>query len=228
MKISIPPLLDFYDSYKPDRAPHVTTITAFIGVDMILGILHHFFESEKSECRITTEEPTAIDSRQRLDRWVFANRSGRQTWYQTEVKNWSVYTQGVSHDLSIGMNDRQLNNYAFGMYRKQWNEHTGCFTDFENLSKVLLPMNPPAGFEEETALVRPLVCYWYPITNSNRTKLTSHFFNLPTRSPNFSEVDIFSASLYLRYLAAKGITTIDIFTGSIDKTLSIMKSFITV
>ncbi|MBE0675955.1 MAG: hypothetical protein IH591_14960 [Bacteroidales bacterium] len=226
MKINIPSLLDFYDGYRAENSEHVTAITSFLGVDLMLGILRHYFQGQEAECRITTGEPTAIEGRQRLDRWVVVEQGGHMVWYQTEVKSWSVYTAGVPRTLDKSMNERQINNYAYDMYHRQWNERTGSFTDYENLGKVLQPMNPPEGYSEGSSEIRPLVCYWYPITSSGRTRLTNHFFTLATRSSSFSEVDIFSASLYLRHLAAMGTTQIDIYTGPLTTTLKLMNSFI--
>ncbi|MDX9929396.1 MAG: hypothetical protein RBS37_06040 [Bacteroidales bacterium] len=220
MKVNIIKLLEFYDVYRADRAVHVTAITAFLGVDLVLGILRHYFEGEGYECRITTTEPSASGSRHRLDRWIVVTRDGSETWYQTEVKNWSVYTAGVPRTLTPGMSARALNDYAYAMYEKQWNKRSGTFTDFENLAKVFLPMDPPDGFIEGVAVARPLVCYWYPIVSSIRLRLASHFFTLSSCSPIFPEVDIFSVSLYLRHLASRGTTSIDINPGRFTTTLN--------
>ncbi|MFO7575937.1 MAG: hypothetical protein R6W67_12350 [Bacteroidales bacterium] len=226
MKVNILKLIEFYDEYRPERASHVSAITTFLGVDLILGILRHYFEGEGFGCRITAPEPTALESRQRLDRWLVVSRDGKEIFYQTEVKNWSVYTSGVPRTLAPGMNARQLNDYACQMYRKQWDERTGSFTDPVNLGKVLLPMSVPEGFVEEVSLVRPLVCYWYPITNTSRLRLASHFFTLTTKEATYPEVDIFSASLYLRHLASQGITSIDAGSAKLSATLSLLKGLI--
>lgn len=226
MKIDIIKLLDLYDVYRPERAPHVTAITTFLGVELILGIVRHYFEQQQYECRITASEPAVADSRLRLDRWFVVNREGREIFYQTEVKNWSSYTTGVPRTLTLGMNARQLNNYAFAMHKKQWNHRTGTFTDYDNLAKVLMPTVEPADFRPGISEVRPLVCYWYPITNSDRTKLTSHFFTLDCQSKTFTEVDIFSASLYLRHLASTGITSINVDLGNLNTTIHLLRSFL--
>ncbi len=226
MKVNIPKLLEFYDVYRAENASHVSAITTFLGADLILGIARHHFEGQGFSCRVTAEEPSAVESRQRLDRWLVVSGDGKEIFYQTEVKNWSVYTSGVPRTLRPGMNDRQLNNYAIGMYRKQWDERTGSFTDTANLGKVLLPMNEPDGFVEGVSSVRPLVCYWYPITNSSRLKMASWFFTLQAKRAAFPEVDIFSASLYLRHLASGGITSIDAGSAKLSATLSLMKGII--
>jgi hypothetical protein len=226
MIINLVKLLDFYDVYRPERAQHVSAITTFLGVDLVLGILKHYFEEKGWVCRITTSEASALGSRQRLDRWVAVNRDGRESFYQTEVKNWSVYTTGVPRTLTLGMNARQLNNYAFELYRKQWSKKLGTFTDFENLNKVLLPMVPHPDIILGETVVRPLVCYWYPITPSDRLKLTSHFFTLPCKGSIFTEVDVFSASLYLRKLTASGITSIDIHPGPRGTSFQLMQGFL--
>ncbi len=228
MKVNIPKLLEFYDVYRPERAPHVSGITTFLGADLILGIVRHYFEGVGFSCRITTAEPSAIESRQRLDRWLVVSGNGKEVFYQTEVKNWSVYTSGVPRTLSPVMNARQLNDYAREMYQKQWNERTGSFTDTVNLGKVLLPMSEPEGFVEGVSSVRPLVCYWYPITNTTRLRLASHFFTLTTKRAAFPEVDIFSASLYLRHLASRGNSTIDAGSAKLSATLGLLKGFIQV
>jgi hypothetical protein len=228
MKVNILKLLEFYDVYRPERAPHVSAITTFLGADLILGIVRHYFEGEGFSCRITTAEPSAVESRQRLDRWLVVSRDGSEIFYQTEVKNWSVYTSGVPRTLTPGLNARQLNDYAWQMYLKQWDERTGSFTDPVNLGKVLLPMSEPEGFIEGVSSVRPLVCYWYPITNTMRLRLASHFFTLTTKGATYPEVDLFSASLYLRHLASRGITTIDVGSAKLSTTLGLLKGFIQV
>lgn len=226
MKVNILKLLEFYDVYMPERASHVSAITTFLGADLILGIVRQYFEGEGFNCRITASEPTALESRQRLDRWLVVSCDGKEVYYQTEVKNWSVYSSGVPRTLTPGMNARQLNNYALQMYHKQWNERTGSFSDPVNLGKVLLPMSVPEGFIEGVSSIRPLVCYWYPITNSARLRQGSHFFTLAPKRAAFPEVDIFSASLYLRHLASRGITSIDAGSAKLSTTLSLLRGFI--
>lgn len=226
MRINIIKLLEFFDVYKPAMAVHVTALNSFLGADLVLGIARHYFESLNCECRISTANPVSVSSRHRLDRWLTVSCNGLRVFYQTEVKNWTVYTQGVPQTLSPGMSARELNRYAYSMYKKQWNDKTGTFIDHENLSKVLKPMQPPEGYDETADIIRPLVCYWYPISGSARLKLASHFFTVQCSGDYFNEADIFSVSLYLRHIAAKAITQIDINPGRFIETLNYLKVLI--
>lgn len=226
MRINILKLIDLYDSYSEVRHRHIIAINSLLGDDLILGILCHYLEGRGINVTITNETPSALHSRQRLSRWIITGDGGKRIFYQTLVRNWSVYNPGVPRTLTRGMSPSQLNRYAFNMYTSQWNGLARVFRDKDNVGKVMLEMNIPEEFNPECDTIRPLVCYWYPISNKMISRIPDHWFTLKGRQGGFGEADIFSTSIYLRWLAQNGVTETDIKLGHINTTLDLLRSFL--
>ncbi len=225
MRIDIIKLLDFYDQYRDVRARHVAAINGFLGDELILAFFSHYMASAGKTVTVTSHTPVATETRQRLSRWLIVSGGSNDFLYQTLVRNWSVYSTGVPRTLRRDMDIRALRSWSRAMFGREWNTLARTFKDQTNVGKVMLPMGLPDNYQEESPQVRPLVCYWYPISNSLSSNRLQFFFTLKNRRGEFREVDIFSTSLYARSLLRSGVGHVDLDLGHVNTTLDLLRSF---
>jgi len=231
MIFNIPKLLQFLDD--PDTQAkggseiltsnrgHASSIIGLIGEDLNAAVFKYY---SSNEVEILTDKLTQGGRRGKwLDRWIADH--DKKILYQCEIKNWAGASLGgrtvpldASPELQKEVAEYNLNKILADFTPER--EHpTG-------LTKVLLPMQAPQGFESYA--VRPMLILWMLMTND-----ISHmnpYFRIKTQaiSETFSEIDVFSVSLYLRQLLAQNITSIELDTPHIDERMRLLRGFLNV
>jgi hypothetical protein len=102
--------------------------------------------------------------------------------------------------------------------------------DFNQYSKIALPLKPPKGkLSLDTADARRILAVWTPVAEDGRSCMS----RLPTstlRSGKWTdiEVEVFSASLYLRGLLADGVTHLEAGDEDLGKVLAALNAVVEV
>lgn len=132
----------------------------------------------------------------RLDAWI---SDGQGTLYQTEVKMWAGNAIGglrlpamADPQLALRGGNRQ--------WARIWDDEQQTFRA-DNVRKVLTPMLRPRGYE--SARVEPLACFWWMVQPPGGS---GPWFTVPTSSPDFLRVHVFSLSAYLHSLTDDVLT----------------------
>lgn len=127
----------------------------------------------------------------RLDAWI---SDGQGTLYQTEVKMWAGNAIGrlrlpVQADAQLALKGGNK------QWSRIWDDREQTFRDPKTVGKVLVPMQRPRGYEE--ARVEALACFWWMVQPPGGS---GPWFTVPTSSPDFPRVHIFSLSADLHAL----------------------------
>ncbi len=230
MKFNIPKLLQFLDD--PDNSVdiepgeknrnrgHATSIIGLIGEDLNAAVFRHYRDNQVEILQENVVQ--GFKAGKWLDRWIADHE--QKVLYQCEIKNWAGASLG-GRTLPVeaaAEAQREIAAYNLSRLTNYFTEDTGHPS---NLTKVLLPMRRPSGYE--TYEVRPLLILWMLVT-SNPEALTplSHFdtARIPMETA-FTELDIFSVSLYLRNILKSGIEIIELATPHIEERMKLMNSF---
>lgn len=100
--------------------------------------------------------------------------------------------------------------------------------DFNAYSKVVLPLKPPKDMlSRETADARRILVVWTPVAEDGRSCM-SRLSTSTLRSGKWAgiEVDVFSASLYLRGLLAGGMTHLEAEDEDLEKVLAALNAVV--
>jgi hypothetical protein len=132
----------------------------------------------------------------RLDGWIEAEcHSLPATYYQVEVKSWSMHGVGVgSTPLALTATPEQLAAYKIGLWNRYWSN--GQFIE-PGLNKVLTPMKTDPSW----TVVEPLACVWAAMHPEGKP---DEFFSVPLYGHNvFRRVSVFSMSSFLRNIVSQ-------------------------
>ena len=229
MKFNIKKLLQFLDDpdnnidiiegEKNGNRGHATSIIGLIGEDLNAAVFKHYRDNKPVILKENVVQ--GFSGGKWLDRWIVDDE--KKILYQCEIKNWAGASLGgrtlpVEASLDLQKDVAQYNLGRLLSFFSLSKEHpTG-------LTKVLLPMRAPKNFESYP--VRPMLILWMLITDDVAT-MNPHFTirTLPI-TDSFSELDIFSVSLYLRQLLGDNVDTIELQTPAIKERLRIINSFV--
>jgi hypothetical protein len=85
-------LLQFYDEKVPGSLHHAAAVNAVAGEELGAGLFVHYLQRKNIDAQILKDKTTpGTRSGRRLDRWSLAIEKGKNTYYQTEIKNWSAH-----------------------------------------------------------------------------------------------------------------------------------------
>ncbi len=200
---SVKDLLEFFDEKPSGSEKHATGIVGIVGEDLNAACFIRYLESNGDSAEVLTasgsNQPlpvtTGMQKGPRLDRWIKVDwRSGLRSVFQTEIKNWSAHAFGGKR-LLLSATPNEVTNHKQARWDWHWD---GARFREASAAKVLVPMKPPAGFDNER--VRPLLIFWEPI--GPREQSDDHLFNIPLPdSEEFPEFWVFSVSSYLRSIS---------------------------
>lgn len=207
MKLNIKELLDFFDDKKNSQKGDANAIMATLGEDLNACAYKHF-RGNKVEI-LEKSVSQNLKKEKRLDRWIVDKKNKKL--FQCEIKNFAATAIG-GRKLKSDAGDKETR----GVVEYHWNrelEGEGSLSKNSknphpnSVSKVLLKMYKPEKYEKSK--VEPLLIYWMPIS-SDKNGLeplsiipVKKLFYLPMVT-EFSKLQIFSVSLYLRQLYKKG------------------------
>jgi hypothetical protein len=213
MKLDIKELLDFFDDKKDSQKGDANALIAMLGEELNASVYRHFRDNK---VEILNESITQGYKKGKcLDRWIFDKKNRRL--YQCEIKNWSATAIGgepleinVSEDERKRVVSHYLNQELNGnLSKKSKDLHPN------HVTKVLLKMREPNGCAN-VSKIEPLLIYWMPISSDKNcleplSTISIKKLDLPIKT-NFTNLYIFSVSLYLRqlYKNGKGTKFIDL------------------
>jgi len=228
MKIDIKKCLEFFDEGPNYGDKHASAIVGMIGEDLNLIAFKHYMQSIKSDIEIlsTNSVPNTGRVGPRLDSWIFKKHGN--ILYQCEIKNWSSWAFG-GRRLMINADKLDAQENANYYWNKILNDHFIGKRRSDRVSKVLIEMNPPIGYEKNKR--RPLLLFWWPVSKDK--KLTP-FFTVKTSAlgvrfnyfRDFKELDIFSVSLYFRELLNGGVKHIEFNVPRVENRKKILDSIL--
>lgn len=212
MKINIEETLEFFDGRHEKDRGHASAVVGVLGEDLNAAAFAHYMTSRGADVNVLDVPVTTGNKKGHwLDRWIDIRHEETHALYQTEIKNWSSWAIG-GRQLSVTASIEEVQKVA----QHHWTQQTNnIFVGSEpnGVTKVLLKMKLPVGYEGQEGRVEPLLIYWMPISN---TESIEPFFSASVHdvAPNietpFDELQIFSVSLYLRQLLESGTETIDL------------------
>lgn len=225
--IEINKIIAFYDEQDKAISNHVSSITGLIGEDLGAGLLKHYFDSINRDCTIINDSPTEGSKKGKwLDRWLKVKNvdSENHVFYQTEIKNWSSHSIG-GKKIELNASEQDLRTYANARFSEQWNV-TDTTLKHDYVAKVLKPMKKH-NLITPSDTIKPLICFWYPISNETDNGNIEALFEVSCNSPTFKKVTFFSMSLYLRKLNKEGNTSIKIEAPNIERRVDLINGLLT-
>ena len=215
MKLNIKELLDFFDDKKDSRKGDANALMTLFGEDLNSAVYKHF---RKNKVEILGCSVLSGDKKGKwLDRWIVDGK----TLYQCEIKNWGATTIG-GKKLGSDANDEKTKEVINYYWNRELNEKFSNKKEQPNLiTKVLLKMKPPENLKKLE--IKPLLIYWMPISSDLNplSILPLKNLHLPIKT-EFSELQIFSVSLYLRQLYKQGEKLIDLDMPNMEHRMEIL------
>lgn len=188
--INVRALLSFYDENRKVRR-HSNAIKALAGEELGFALLIEYFRRIGVTAKLL-ERPCTTGSPKgsRLDGWIEATGPSSTTYYQVEVKSWSIHgVGGDSTPLPLAVTDDQLAAYKIRLWNSYWSN--GQFKE-PGLNKVLIPMKRDPAW----TIVEPLACVWSAMHPEGKQ---DEFFSVPLIGHvSFQRVWGFSMSAFLR------------------------------
>ncbi|MEY9840650.1 hypothetical protein [Streptacidiphilus sp. EB103A] len=138
-----------------------------------------------------------------LDAWLVVPT---RSLIAAECKHWTA--SSIDARKSVPTDPDALGIYA----RTQWEALTApdCWQQWTGTTKVALPLRAPTGFTaEDVDAARRILIVWRPVSADGVSPLSRHT-TTTLRNGVWVDVivEVFSASLYLRQLQARGVTEI--------------------
>jgi len=221
IRLDIEKLLSFLDNPKPEDAHNASSIVGVIGEDLAAGAYMHYYRNT----RRVLHDVSVTEGKKRgkwLDRWFVDDTS--KTLYQCEIKSWSASAIG-GHRLALDASPEEVKRIGVLNMR-------GLAKNFvsevqpNHVTKVLQKMRLPDGTEYSSYTVLPLLIVWMCVADdTSEISPILQLQNVPC-GLHFNTLEVFSVSLYLRSLYAKGIREIDIDAPSMQNRINTLNSFI--
>lgn len=204
LTIDIKALVSFFDEKPPKSVHHATAICQVAGEELGVALFKHYIEGNGKKANILTDRCTHGKKKgHRLDYWVLTEREDDRVLYQVEVKNWSAHAIG-GKTLPLTIEPIRLSEYMRERWSKEW--QNGTFIKHQ-VRKVLERMKPPE-ITYTYKCIEPLVCFWTALHPEGKNE---PFFAVQVLHADFSTVNIFSMSTFLRRLLEKGETHLRLF-----------------
>lgn len=214
MRVDILESIKFFDD--PAEVGHASAVIGVVGEDLCASSFAHYINSRNnsSNC-VVLDLPVSKGTLRghRLDRWIVDNDN--RIIYQSEIKNWSSTAKNgvrlpvlAKDDLVRRVVELNLNNQIKG--------------SFYQADKVLEKMSKPEIYTQYT--LRPLLIYWMPISTDGVTpfsKIKVEDMNLAYTPSEFSELELFSVSLYFRKLLQE-VESLDLDMPNAEKRLVVL------
>jgi hypothetical protein len=229
MQFNIPKLLQFLDDpdtqaeddllFSRGNRSHATSIIGLIGEDLNAAVFKHY--SNNSVEILPNNVTQGMRKGKWLDRWIADHE--KKVLYQCEIKNWAGASLG-GRTLSATASPELWQEVAQYNFGRLTNDLSKDKTHPTGLTKVLLPMKLPEGYSDYE--VKPMLILWMLISD-DFTELPPHFIinELPL-TEHFSELHVFSVSLYLRKLLHTGTESNELSTPNIEQRMRSLNSFI--
>ena len=152
--------LEFFDDPPPSAIGHATAVVGVLGEDLAAGLFSHCIRVNKlGKTKVMQGEKVVRGGRKGpwLDRWIEVEWSkGGTTLFQTEIKNTSAHgTHGES--LTLDASETEIRGRKLERWGEIWDPVKRGLT-WKEAAKVLVPMQPPKGFDPESVL--PLLLLW--------------------------------------------------------------------
>ena len=152
--------LAFFDDPPPSAIGHATAVVGVLGEDLAAGLFSHCIRVNKlGKTKVMQGEKVVRGGRKGpwLDRWIEVEWSkGGTTLFQTELKNTSAHgTHGES--LTLDASETEIRGRKLERWGEIWDPVKRGLT-WKEAAKVLVPMQPPEGFDPESVL--PLLLLW--------------------------------------------------------------------
>lgn len=231
-RVNLIKLIEVFDECDNAYKGHTTPIIGFIGEDLNAAIFHDYLIRRKKVTDVkilpykVTEKRGLVRGRE-LDRWIKANK----TLYQTEIKNWCCFQIG-GYKLLLSDSTEKVKKLANEKWKKELSGQYNNIKEFGKVSKVLAKMKIPNDLVKKHNTVKPLVIHWMPISK----KEAMSFFSHPVKDlgmnrnftkqiqEDFSEVNYFSCSLYIRELINEGKKELNLNLPNVDVRTNIIKN----
>lgn len=225
-QINLESWIDSFDTITEKSNHCVSAVTSMVGEELAIQSFRHFLSVEHGiESRIISGTVSRRGkSGCRLDAWLETRPgSDENVLYQIEVKNWSAHSlHGRTVDESVVKTKGRKGGIEYVMRAnmlEEWSDEHGLTK--ANTAKVLEVMSPPKGaFSEQ----RPLLVFWMPIGNIVANPHT--VLQVPSGRLGFTELEVFSVSLYFRSLIRRGVGTIELELPSFAKKRSLLDDLV--
>ena len=224
MQLNIKELLDFFDDKKDSQKGDANAFSAILGENLNASVYKHF-RNNKVE---VLDDSVLLGTKNGnwLDRWILDNGK----LYQCEIKNWAATAIGGKQLKSDATVEEIKKVSDYHWKRELNNSFSKGIKHPNNVSKVLIKMKPPkkhSGIKK----IEPLLIYWMPISSDKKglnplSVLPIKPLGLPIVT-DFSKLQIFSVSLYLRelYKNGRGKKFINLDMSHFEHRLEILNKF---
>ena len=240
MKINIKETLKFFDERQNSRG-HASAIAGVIGEDLNAFVFKHYMESKLKDKTVKIfSGPVTQGTRvgKWLDRWIYVEgKDGTKTLYQCEIKSWSATAFGGQDLLAEETENKIIRKIS----QNHWEQQKKLFSKDKEpnlVTKTLIRMDPSRNKEvkeffkerkikKKDYKQKPLLIYWMPI--SNKEDCTPFFSEKVSKlkinsQKDFTELYIFSVSLYLRKLDKKKLLPLNM--PNVKKRLDILNKIL--
>lgn len=227
MKLDIKQVLHLFDEKAEDNElkGHATSVVGFLGEDLNAAVFAHYGRLIGAKVKLLPDNVTTGRQKgPRLDRWILWQKS-KSVLYQTEIKSWSSWAIG-SRPLLLTAKDYEIAKAAKKDWERELKEDYDKKNAYGKVSKVLKKMIVPKEFR--STMIEPLVIHWRVI-NPNGIE---PFFKVPVKQLNikfktdFSKINYFSVSLYLRKLLKNRKKYIDLEMPHVEERLKIVNNLL--
>lgn len=227
MKLDIEQALHLFDEKAENNRlkGHATSMVGFLGEDLNAAVFAHYGKSIGVKVKLLPDKVTTGRQKgPRLDRWILWQKS-KSVLYQAEIKSWSSWAIG-SRPLLLTAKDYEIANAAKKDWERELKEDYYKKNISGKVSKALKEMVVPKEFIKTR--VEPLVIHWRVIN----PKGIEPFFRVHVKQlnikfkTNFSKINYFSVSLYLRKLLKKRKKYINLEMPNVEKRLKIVKNLL--
>ncbi len=209
MKIDIGKVIGFLDDPEKSYSKQASSIIGVIGEDLNAYAFKDYMKHVKKaqEVKILACPVTKGTKKgKRLDRWIYVEQqNGEKILYQCEIKNWGA-TAIYGNRLEKNANNDRKWEVAEINWKNQCKKEFSKGEYPNGVTKVFEKMRLPG--EYGGVKVEPLILYWMPISNTPNLiplfRVAVSSFNNPKIKTEFTELNIFSVSIYLRSLLEKG------------------------
>lgn len=219
MKLNVKEILDFFDGIKDSQKGDANAVMSVLGEDLNSSAFKHF---KGINIKILNESvlPGGRNGK-RLDRWILDEKY--KILYQCEIKNWAA-TAIAGKRLEFNASGEEIKMVSkYHWNREQIMSFSNSSPHPNGVSKVLMPMRPPAGYKNFK--IEPLLIYWMPITSDKEgLNPLSSINDFPFKT-SFPKLWIFSVSLYFRSLLKSGKKYINLDMPHFEHRMKILNKF---
>lgn len=231
VRYDISALLKRFDVRVKGEGELTGKLSSLLGERLVLrALIRYLSDVEGHEVRVLRGRPSRDDAEfpvghngvKYLDAWLLLD--GRQL-AAVECKHW---TSSSMNYRSVPSDSEAQVAYARD---EMWDWLVNdCFVpqDFNKVSKVALPLKSPKGLPwRDTADARRILAVWTPVAEDGRSCMSRlSASTLHDGKWTDIEVEVFSASLYLRGLLAAGVTHLETDDDDLEKVVAALNAVV--